>query len=136
MDRVTKFKEAVKTALALALVYGIALKAGWMNPYWAGWAVAMIALPTAGQSIHWAFFDWRERSPAVLLRSSSSPWHPKTDGCSCFLPVRGSSSPPTWCSPTRNAPTSGTWLASSASGKRDLKYTREGHARLSLRLLS
>jgi hypothetical protein len=30
MDRVTKFKEAVKTALALVLVYGIALKVGWM----------------------------------------------------------------------------------------------------------
>ena len=52
MDRVTKFKEAVKTGLALMLVYGIALKVNWMNPYWAGWAVAMISLATAGESIH------------------------------------------------------------------------------------
>lgn len=52
MDRVTKFKEAVKTGLALMLVYGIALKVNWMNPYWAGWAVAMISLSTAGESIH------------------------------------------------------------------------------------
>ncbi len=45
-------KEAIKTALAFTLVYWIALKFAWMNPYWAGWAVAMIALPTAGQSMH------------------------------------------------------------------------------------
>lgn len=45
-------KEAIKTALAFTLVYWIALKSAWMNPYWAGWAVAMIALPTAGQSLH------------------------------------------------------------------------------------
>lgn len=45
-------KEAIKTALALVLVYWIALKVAWMNPYWAGWAVAMVSLPTAGQSIH------------------------------------------------------------------------------------
>ena len=37
--------------MAFALVYGIALWAGWMNPYWAGWSVAVIALPTAGASI-------------------------------------------------------------------------------------
>jgi len=52
VDRVTRFKEAVKTGLALMLVYGIALKVNWMNPYWAGWAVAMISLSTAGESIH------------------------------------------------------------------------------------
>ncbi len=45
-------KEAIKTALAFTLVFWIALKSAWMNPYWAGWAVAMIALPTAGQSLH------------------------------------------------------------------------------------
>ena len=52
MDRVTKFKEAVKTGLALMLVYGIALKVNWMNPHWAGFAVAMISMATAGESIH------------------------------------------------------------------------------------
>jgi len=51
MSKTTKLKEAIKTGLAFALVYGIALWAGWMNPYWAGWAVAVIALPTAGASI-------------------------------------------------------------------------------------
>lgn len=51
MSKTTKFKEAIKTALAFALVFGIALQLGWMNPYWAGWAVAVIALPSAGASI-------------------------------------------------------------------------------------
>jgi uncharacterized membrane protein YccC len=47
-----KTKEAIKVALAFTLVYAIALRIAWMNPYWAGFAVVMIALPTAGQSIH------------------------------------------------------------------------------------
>ena len=46
-----KAKEAIKTGLAFAMVFGIAMQLGWMNPYWAGWAVAVIALPTAGASI-------------------------------------------------------------------------------------
>ncbi|MBW2514681.1 MAG: FUSC family protein, partial [Deltaproteobacteria bacterium] len=36
----------------MMLVYGIALKVNWMNPHWAGFAVAMISLATAGESIH------------------------------------------------------------------------------------
>jgi len=48
----TRFKEAFKVALAFALVYGIALKMSWLNPSWAGFGVAMIAMQTAGQSIH------------------------------------------------------------------------------------
>lgn len=51
MSKTTKLKEATKTGLAFALVFGIAMQAGWMNPYWAGWAVAVIALPTAGESL-------------------------------------------------------------------------------------
>ena len=47
-----KAKEAIKTGLAFALVYAIALQSGWLNPYWAAFAVAMISLQTAGQSIH------------------------------------------------------------------------------------
>ena len=48
----TKAKEAIKTGLAMMLVYGMALNFGWMNPSWAGWAVAMISLATIGQSLH------------------------------------------------------------------------------------
>ena len=51
MSTTTKFKEAVKTGLAFSLVFGIAMQLGWMNPYWAGWAVAVIALPSVGASI-------------------------------------------------------------------------------------
>ncbi len=51
MSKITNFKEATKTGLAFAAVFGIALQADWMNPYWAGWAVAVVALPTAGASI-------------------------------------------------------------------------------------
>lgn len=52
MDKITKFKEAIKISIAIVIVYGIALKISWMNPYWAGFGVIMIALPTAGQSLN------------------------------------------------------------------------------------
>ena len=47
-----KAKEAIKTGLAFALVFGIALQFDWLNPVWAGFAVAFISLQTAGESIH------------------------------------------------------------------------------------
>ena len=47
----TRAKEAIKTALAMVIVYAIALGMGWENPHWAGFAVAMISLSTAGQSM-------------------------------------------------------------------------------------
>jgi uncharacterized membrane protein YccC len=50
-SRSIRAKEAIKTGLAMVLVYGIALQSGWLNPHWAGIAVAMISLATAGQSI-------------------------------------------------------------------------------------
>ncbi|MCK5795160.1 MAG: FUSC family protein, partial [Anaerolineales bacterium] len=52
MELSRKAKEAIKTGLALVLVYGIALRLDWLNPYWAALAVAMISLQTAGESIH------------------------------------------------------------------------------------
>ena len=52
MSRSTRVKEAIKTGLAMALVYGIALRLGWMNPYWAASAIAFISLPTQGQSLN------------------------------------------------------------------------------------
>ena len=48
----TRTKEAVKAGLAMAISYGIAMKLGWENPKWAGMAVAMISLSTAGQSLN------------------------------------------------------------------------------------
>jgi uncharacterized membrane protein YccC len=45
-------KEAIKTGLAMTISYGIALQLGWEKPSWAGMAVAMISLSTAGQSLN------------------------------------------------------------------------------------
>ena len=45
-------KEAIKTALAMVIAYGISLGMGWETPYWAGFAVAMISLSTVGQSLN------------------------------------------------------------------------------------
>ena len=44
MDRVTKFQEAFKTALAVVIAVGIALAMDWDKPYWAGLAVGMCSL--------------------------------------------------------------------------------------------
>ena len=48
----TRSKEAIKTGLAMAIAYGVALQMDWDRPYWAAFAVAFISLPTAGQSLH------------------------------------------------------------------------------------
>ena len=48
----TRTKNAIKPALAVVIAYGISLGMGWKNPYWAGFAVAMISLSTAGQSLN------------------------------------------------------------------------------------
>ena len=45
-------KEAIKTALAMTIAYGVALSMDWPNPHWAGFAVAAISLSTVGQSLN------------------------------------------------------------------------------------
>jgi uncharacterized membrane protein YccC len=45
-------KEAIKTALAMVLAYGIALWMDWDRPYWAAIAVAFVSLATIGQSFN------------------------------------------------------------------------------------
>jgi uncharacterized membrane protein YccC len=45
-------KEAIKTALAVTLAYGTAFYLGWDHPSWAGVAVLMVSLSTAGQSLN------------------------------------------------------------------------------------
>lgn len=47
-----RFKESVKTALAMTIAYGVALAMDWENPSWAGVAVAVISLATVGQSLN------------------------------------------------------------------------------------
>jgi uncharacterized membrane protein YgaE (UPF0421/DUF939 family) len=68
MDKTTKLKEATKTGLAFALVFGLAMQFGWMNPYWAGWAVAVISLAAP---------SGREKSQLYMQR------------CMQHLPARG-----------------------------------------------
>ena len=48
----TRSKESIKVALAMAIAYAIALTLGWEKPFWAGFAVAMISLDTAGASFN------------------------------------------------------------------------------------
>ncbi|MGD9054683.1 MAG: FUSC family protein [Desulfobacterales bacterium] len=51
----TRTKESIKTGLAMTIAYGISLAMGWDKPHWAGFAVAMISLSTAGQSLDKGF---------------------------------------------------------------------------------
>jgi uncharacterized membrane protein YccC len=67
MDKTAKLKEAIKVALAFALAYMIALNFAWMNPNWAGFAVVMIALPTAGQSFAKGFNRMLGTIPGALV---------------------------------------------------------------------
>lgn len=48
----TRAKEAIKTALAITIAYGIALSMGWGNPYWAAFSIVFISLDTYGQSMN------------------------------------------------------------------------------------
>lgn len=48
----TRAKEAIKTSLAMVIVFGIAFLFDWDKPEWGGLAVAMLSLPTIGQSLN------------------------------------------------------------------------------------
>lgn len=48
----TTSKEAIKTALAMTISYGIALYMDWEKPLWAGLVVVLISLATVGQSLN------------------------------------------------------------------------------------
>lgn len=44
-------RESIKTGLAMSLACGCAMALGWSNPYWACIAVAVVSLPTMGESL-------------------------------------------------------------------------------------
>ena len=48
----TRFKEAFKIGLAMAIAYGISLSMGWDNPKWAGFAIVAVSQATVGQSLN------------------------------------------------------------------------------------
>ena len=70
----TRTKHAIIIGLSVVIAMGIALSMDWERPYWAGFAVALISLDTAGQSLNkgamrmlgtlaailfaWMFIDW------------------------------------------------------------------------------
>ncbi len=76
----TRAKEAIKVALAFSAVYGIALSMDWMNPYWAGFAVAMTALDTAGQSLNKGLLRVSGTIPGciaallIIAVAAQNPW--------------------------------------------------------------
>ena len=47
-----KTRESIKTALAMTIALGIALRMDWDHTMWAGLAVAMVSLNTVGQSLN------------------------------------------------------------------------------------
>jgi uncharacterized membrane protein YccC len=66
----TRFKESVKTALAMVISYGISLQMGWDRPYWAGFAVAFISLSTVGQSLNKGILRLAGTAAAVVVALS------------------------------------------------------------------
>ena len=76
----TKTKEAIKTALAFALAYGLALKTGWLSPTWVGLTVVVVAMPSAGQSLEKGILRLAGTVPAcvaplvMIALTSQSRW--------------------------------------------------------------
>ena len=52
MSLSVRARESIKTGLAMAVSFAISLRMGFEEPQWAGFAVAMISLDTAGQSLN------------------------------------------------------------------------------------
>ena len=62
-----KAKEAIKTALAMTVGYGISLSLGWDKPMWVGFTVAFVSLATVGQSINKAALRMVGTVAAVIV---------------------------------------------------------------------
>ena len=60
-------KEAIKVALAFSIAYLIALKVGWLNPFWAAFTVGQVALFPGGQSLYKGFQRLAGLVPAVIV---------------------------------------------------------------------
>lgn len=60
-------KESIKTALALVLVYAIALAMDWDKPYWAAFTVAFTSLSTYGQSLNKAVLRLAGTGLAIVV---------------------------------------------------------------------
>jgi len=69
-----KTKESIKTALAMAIAYGIALSMGWDKPMWAGFAVAFVSLSTSGQSLNKAALRMVGTLLAIVVSLTLIAW--------------------------------------------------------------
>ncbi len=60
-----KAKEAIKTALAMTIAYGIALSMDWDKPFWAGIAVAVISTASTQHQMYRACFGLASKQGSV-----------------------------------------------------------------------
>jgi uncharacterized membrane protein YccC len=72
-----KAKEAIKTALAMTIAYGIALSMDWDKAMWAGFTVAFVSLSTIGQSINKAALRVVGTLVAVVVSLTLIAWFPQ-----------------------------------------------------------
>jgi uncharacterized membrane protein YccC len=70
----TRTKQAIKIGLSMAIAMGIALWMDWEKPYWAGFAVAMISLDTAGQSLNKAAMRMLGTLVAIVAALTFIAW--------------------------------------------------------------
>ena len=72
-----KAKESIKTALAMAIAYGIALAMDWDKAMWAGFTVAFVSLSTVGQSINKAALRVVGTLVGVVVSLTLIAWFPQ-----------------------------------------------------------
>jgi len=77
MSLSTRAKEAIKVALAVTVAMGIALWMDWEKPYWAGFGVIMISLPTEGQSLNKGAMRMLGTLVAVAVALTFLAWFPQ-----------------------------------------------------------
>lgn len=70
-------REAIKTGFAMVLALGIALRMDFLNPYWAGFAVAFISLDTAGQSLNKGVLRMLGTLMALVVALGLAAWFPQ-----------------------------------------------------------
>ena len=62
-----KAKDAAKVGLAFAIAYVIALKTGWLSPFWAAFTIGQISFYPGGQSLHNGFMRLFALFPAIVV---------------------------------------------------------------------
>lgn len=60
-------KESIKVALAFTIAYLIALRVGWLSPFWAGFTIGQVALFANTQSLHKGALRLSALVPAIIV---------------------------------------------------------------------